>query len=96
MVVSINASASASWRIIVEKLYENSLVHKIESMARILEKQLNNDSGILGKVLLERGILSKPTIMVMKVYVILATRGQLPGAEIAPVPAPLTPIPPKS
>ena len=46
-----------------------------------MEKEFGNDTGLLRTILIERGLLSKPTLVVMQVQMTIATRGQLPDAE---------------
>ncbi|HMM21364.1 MAG TPA: type 4a pilus biogenesis protein PilO [Selenomonadales bacterium] len=65
------------------------------AVQEFVEKEFKNSGGLLLQPMVDRGLLRKPNLIVMNVYLIVATEGQMPGAEAAPA-QPNQPAQPKS
>jgi len=66
-----------------------------EEVEQVLEKEVSSKGNILVKPLIERGLFEKPNLVVMNVYLMVATQGRLPDAEDEPAP-PAAPAAPKT
>lgn len=51
------------------------------AIQELVEKELTSKRGVLLKPVVERGLLAKQNLMVMNVYLIVVSHGQLPDAE---------------
>jgi Tfp pilus assembly protein PilO len=55
-----------------------------EEVQKMVEKELSSKVNILVKPIIERGLLNKQSLVIMNVYLMVATQGRLPEAENAP------------
>lgn len=63
------------------RIMQGQLVGDNATIQTMLERELTNQFGVLVRPVLDRGLLTKPSVMVMDVHLVVVTQGRLPGAE---------------
>ncbi|MBP2651986.1 MAG: Pilus assembly protein, PilO [Firmicutes bacterium] len=64
-----------------DRLMPKQLIGDEATRQKKLEQELSGKADILVKPILERGLLNKPSLVVMNVYLMVATEGRLPEVD---------------